>query len=145
MKVGYCELLKLVTWTPYVLFPQLERRGFIFKNLEVGLPFNESNQIPQPICINYPNIWFEAIVGFTQILRAIDFEDGWFITQNERKESTLIEIHDKCDMFRENLKISFLITPCVEIKKGREWRGIIERGKMEENEKGQSRNARCVC
>ena len=48
-------------------------QGF-FNNLEVEFIFNESDQIFTTNVHEYPNIWLEAILGFTHILRARDFK-----------------------------------------------------------------------
>ena len=62
-----------MTLNSLVLIHQLERREIIFNNLEVEFLFNESYQISQPMCMNQKIIYLEAIIGFTQILRARDF------------------------------------------------------------------------
>ena len=132
--------LRLVTLKSLGLIPWLERMEIIFNNHEVENLFNGSYQISQPMYMNYPNIWLEVIRQFTQIVRARGFGEGWSITQNEKNESTLIEILDWCDLVGAKFKKLFLINPCFEEKEGREWRGMKREGKREEGRGGRMRN-----
>ena len=53
---GCYEFLRLLSLNSLGLISQLERRGIIFSNLEVGFLFNKSDQISQPLCMNHLNI-----------------------------------------------------------------------------------------
>ena len=49
---GCYEFLRLVTLNSLGLISQLERREFVFNNLEVEFLFNESDQTSQTMCMN---------------------------------------------------------------------------------------------
>ena len=57
-----------------------------------------------------------TIIRFSYILWLRDFRGGWSITQNESKESAMMEGLEWCDLRGLEIIISFFITPCFERK-----------------------------
>ena len=98
----------------------------------------------QKRCMNHLNIWLEAILGFTHILRARNFwKDDLSHKMREMRVPwwrflTNVILLGKFSQSPSWLRLA------LRKKERRECRGMVERGKREENEKGEWRHYGCV-